>query len=164
VCQRNGGKAVLGGSIASIGSSYLVTLAARDCVTGDVLAEEQVQAAGKDEVLRSLGSATSRFRERLGESLASVQRYDSRIEMATTPSLEALKQYSQGLLVRRTKGDFEAVPFFEDAIRKDPNFALAYARLSSTQALRYWESRLDKAGRQALSESARILGASSPAI
>jgi len=131
VCQRNGGKAVLGGSIASIGSSYLVTLSARDCVTGDVLAEEQVQAAGKDEVLRSLGSATSRFRERLGESLASVQRYDSRIEMATTPSLEALKQYSQGLLVRRTKGDFEAVPFFEDAIRKDPNFALAYARLGT---------------------------------
>jgi Tfp pilus assembly protein PilF len=131
VCQRNGGKAVLGGSIASVGSSYLMTLSARDCVTGDVLAEEQVQAGSKDDVLRTLGTATSRFRERLGESLASVQRYDARIEMATTPSLDALRQYSQGLLVRRTKGDFEAVPFFEDAIRKDPSFALAYARLGT---------------------------------
>jgi eukaryotic-like serine/threonine-protein kinase len=131
VCQRNAGKAVLGGSIASVGSSYLMTLAARDCVTGEVLAEEQTQASSKDEVLRALGSAASSFRERLGESLASVQRYDARIEMATTPSLDALKQYSQGVLVRRTQGDRDAVPFFEDAIRKDPNFALAYARLGT---------------------------------
>jgi tetratricopeptide (TPR) repeat protein len=131
VCQRNAGKAVLGGSIASVGSSYLMTLTARDCVTGDVLAEEQVQAASKDDVLRALGRAASAFRERLGESLSSVQRYDARIEMATTPSLDALKQYSQGVLVRRTQGDRDSVPFFEDAIRKDPNFALAYARLGT---------------------------------
>jgi tetratricopeptide (TPR) repeat protein len=131
VCQRNAGKAVLGGSIASVGSSYLMTLAARDCVTGEVLAEEQVQPSSKDEVLGALGRAASNFRERLGESLASVQRYDARIEMATTPSLDALKQYSQGVLVRRTQGDRDSVPFFEDAIRKDPNFALAYARLGT---------------------------------
>ena len=131
VCQRNAAKALLGGSIASIGTSYLVTLSATDCVTGDILAEEQVQAAGKNEVLQALGRATSSFRERLGESLASIQRYDARIEMATTPSLDALKQYSQGVLVRRTQGDADSVPFFEDAIRKDENFALAYARLGT---------------------------------
>lgn len=131
VCQRNAGRAVLGGSIASVGASYLITLAARDCVTGEVLAEEQVEAGSKDEVLRSLGGAASRFRERLGESLPSVQRYDARIEMATTPSLDALKQYSQGTLVRRTQGDLDAVPFFEEAIRQDPGFALAYARLGT---------------------------------
>jgi serine/threonine protein kinase/Flp pilus assembly protein TadD len=131
VCQRNAARAVLGGSIASVGTSYLMTLSARDCVTGDVLAEEQVQAASKEEVLRALGGAASSFRERLGESLPSVQRYDARIEMATTPSLDALKQYSQGVLVRRTQGDLDSVPFFEEAIRKDPGFALAYARLGT---------------------------------
>jgi serine/threonine protein kinase/tetratricopeptide (TPR) repeat protein len=131
ICQRNSAKAVLGGSIASVGASYLLTLNARDCVTGDILAEEQVQASSKNDVLSALGGAVSAFRERLGESLASVQRYDARIEMATTPSLEALKQYSQGVLTRRTQGDLDAVPFFEDAIRKDPNFALAYARLGA---------------------------------
>jgi hypothetical protein len=73
VCQRNAGKAVLGGSIASVGSSYLMTLAARDCVTGEVLAEEQVQPSSKDEVLGALGRAASNFRERLGESLASAR-------------------------------------------------------------------------------------------
>jgi tetratricopeptide (TPR) repeat protein len=134
VCQRNSGKAVLGGTIASLGSSYLLTLSAQDCVTGDVLAEEQVQAEGKEEVLRALGRATSAFREHLGESLASVQRYDARIEMATTSSLDALKQYSQGVVVRRTQGDFEAAPFFEAAVRTDPEFALAYARLGTVYA------------------------------
>ena len=110
ICQRNSAKAVLGGSIASVGMSYLLTLNARDCVTGDILAEEQVQASSKDDVLRALGGAVSGFRERLGESLSSVQRYDARIEMATTPSLEALKQYSQGVLTRRTQGDLERCP------------------------------------------------------
>src|SRR5690606_23818119 len=75
ICQRNGGSALLGGSIASLGSSYLLTLNAQDCVTGDVLAEQQNQAASKEEVLGALGEATSRLREMLGESLSSIQRY-----------------------------------------------------------------------------------------
>lgn len=131
LCQRVGGKALLGGSIAGLGSSYVITLNAQDCVTGETLAEEQVQAASKEAVLSQLGQAASRFRERLGESLPSIQRYDARIEEATTGSLEALKAYSQGTMTRRTLGDFESIPFFRRAVDLDPKFALAYARLGT---------------------------------
>ncbi len=131
ICQRNGGRALLGGSIAALGRSYLLTLNAHDCVTGDVLAEEQAQAGSKDDVLSALGDATRRYREKLGESLASIQRYDAKIEEATTPSLDALKAYSQAIVIRRTQGDFEAVPLLERAIQLDPDFALAYARLGT---------------------------------
>jgi hypothetical protein len=95
ICQRNGAKALLSGSIASIGSRYLLTLSAQDCVSGAIVAEEQVNAESKDDVITALGNAVSAFREKLGESLASIQRYDQKIEMATTTSLEALKAYSQ---------------------------------------------------------------------
>jgi tetratricopeptide (TPR) repeat protein len=131
ICQRSGARAVLGGSIASLGSAYLLTLTARDCVTGSILAEEQVQAGGKEEVLRALGGAVSRFRERLGESLASIQRFDARIEEATTASLGALKAYSQGMAARRTQGDAESVLYFTRAIELDPDFALAHARIGA---------------------------------
>jgi eukaryotic-like serine/threonine-protein kinase len=131
VCQRTGAKATLGGSIASLGSSYVITLRALDCVSGSTLAEEQVQATSKEEVLGALGSAASQFRERLGESLSMVQRYDTRVEQATTPSLEALKAYSQGTIVRRTQGDAESLPFYRRAIELDPDFALAHARLGT---------------------------------
>ena len=131
VCQRAGAKALLGGTIAMLGSSYVITLNAQDCVRGGVFAEEQGQAPNKEAVLGVMGDAVSRFREKLGESLASVQRYDARIEEATTRSLEALKAYSQGLRTRRTTGDFDAVPFFRRAIDLDPEFALAYARLGT---------------------------------
>lgn len=134
ICQRTSGRALLGGSIASLGSSYLLTLNAQDCVTGEVLAEEQAQAASKDDVLGALGGATSRFREKLGESLASIQRYDAKIEQATTSSLDALKSYSQGIVLRRTEGDFASIPFFQRAIVQDPQFALAYARLGTVFA------------------------------
>src|SRR4030095_13733173 len=110
-------------------SSYVLTLNAQDCVTGNVIAEEQAQANSKETVLAAMGTAVSKFREKLGESLASIQRYDAKIEEATTPSLEALKAYSQGLRTRRTTGDFDSVPFFRRAIDLDPQFALAYARL-----------------------------------
>ena len=116
VCQRAGAKALLGGTIAMLGSSYVLTLNAQDCVEGKVIAEEQVQAASKETVLAAMGTAVSAFREKLGESLASIQRYDAKIEAATTPSLEALKAYSQGLRTRRTTGDFDSVPFFRRAI------------------------------------------------
>ncbi len=134
VCQRAGAKALLGGTIAMLGSSYVLTLNAQDCVEGKVIAEEQVQAASKETVLAAMGTAVSAFREKLGESLASIQRYDAKIEEATTPSLEALKAYSQGLRTRRTTGDFDSVPFFRRAIDLDPEFALAYARLGTVYA------------------------------
>lgn len=134
VCQRAGGKALLGGTIAMLGSAYVITLNAQDCLTGGVLAEEQVQASSKETVLASLGSAVSVFREKLGESLSSIQRYDAKIEQATTPSLEALKAYSQGLRTRRTTGDFDSVPFFRRAVELDPEFGLAYARLGTVYA------------------------------
>ena len=131
VCQRAGAKALLGGTIAMLGSSYVITLSAQDCVRGSVFAEEQAQAPTKEAVLGVMGDAVSRFRGKLGESLGSIQRYDSKIEEATTRSLEALKAYSQGLRTRRTSGDFDSVPFFRRAIDLDPEFALAYARLGT---------------------------------
>ena len=131
VCQRAGAKALLGGTIAMLGSSYVITLSAQDCVRGSVFAEEQAQAPTKEAVLGVMGDAVSRFRGKLGESLGSIQRYDSKIEEATTRSLEALKAYSQGLRTRRTNGDFDSVPFFRRAIDLDPEFALAYARLGT---------------------------------
>jgi len=131
VCQRAGAKALLGGTIAMLGSAYIVTLNAQDCVDGTVLAEEQVQVSSKETVLAAMGAAVSVFREKLGESLASIQRYDAKIEEATTPSLEALKAYSQGLKTRRTTGDFDSVPFFRRAVELDPEFGLAYARLGT---------------------------------
>jgi eukaryotic-like serine/threonine-protein kinase len=131
ICQRAAAKALLGGTIAMLGSSYVLTLNAQDCVTGNVIAEEQAQANSKETVLQAMGTAVSAFREKLGESLASIQRYDAKIEEATTPSLEALRAYSQGLRTRRTTGDFDSVPFFRRAIELDPEFALAYARLGT---------------------------------
>jgi tetratricopeptide (TPR) repeat protein len=131
VCQRAAAKAMLGGTIAALGASYVVTLNAQNCATGEVLAEEQVEARTKEEVITALGNAASSFRETLGESLASVQRYDANIEQATTRSLEALKSYSQAMLIRRTKGDFEALPLFRRAVEVDPEFALAHGRLGT---------------------------------
>ncbi len=131
VCQRAGAKALLGGSIASLGTAYLVTLNAQDCVSGGVLAEEQAQADSKESVLKTLGGIVAPFREHLGESLSSIQRYDAKIEEATTASLDALKAYSQGIRTRKATGDFDAVPFFRRALELDPDFALAYARLGT---------------------------------
>ena len=118
-----------------------------------MLAEEQVQAASKETVLAAMGTAVSAFREKLGESLASIQRYDAKIEEATTRSLEALKAYSQGLRTRRTTGDFDSVPFFRRAIDLDPEFALAYARLGTVYA------NLGQARRVAQDDDARLRAA-----
>jgi eukaryotic-like serine/threonine-protein kinase len=131
VCIRAGAKAMLGGTIASIGNNYSLTLGAQDCVNGQTIAEEAFEAAGKEEVLTALGRAAASFREKLGESLASVQRYDQNIEQATTKSLDALKAYSQGMTMRRTQGDRDSLPFFRRAIEIDPDFALAHARLGT---------------------------------
>jgi len=125
VCQRTGSKAFINGSIAALGNQYVIGLNAINCATGDALAREQIQAAGKEKVLDALGSSTAKLRGELGESLPSVQKFDVPLEQATTPSLEALKAFSLG----RIKDSAAAIPFYERAIELDPNFALAYLRL-----------------------------------
>jgi eukaryotic-like serine/threonine-protein kinase len=128
VCLRSGSKAVIGGSISSFGSQYVVVLDALACSNGDSLAKERAEAANKEDVLKALDSSAAALRARLGESLASVQKFALPVE-ATTPSLDALKAYSMGIIMGRTKGDSEAVPFMKRAIELDPNFAMAYAGL-----------------------------------
>ena len=134
ICQRSGAKALLGGTIAMLGSSYVLTLDGQDCVKGNVIAEQQAQASSKETVLAAMDTAVSALREKLGESPASIQRYNTKIEEAATPSLDALKAYSQGLRTRRATGDFDSVPFFLNAVEIDPRFALAYARLGTVYA------------------------------
>jgi eukaryotic-like serine/threonine-protein kinase len=129
VCERTGSAAVLDGSIASLGSQYVLGLRAVNCRTGEVLAEEQAQAAKKEEVLNALSRIASRFRARVGESLRTVENYDAPLAEATTPSLEALKAYSAGWKVLYSTGSAAAMPFFKRAIEIDPNFAMAYASL-----------------------------------
>jgi tetratricopeptide (TPR) repeat protein len=131
ICEREGIKALLVGSIAGLGARYVITLEAVNAETGDVLAREQAEAESKEEVLKALGKASSRVRARLGESLASIAAYDTPVEQATTSSLEALKAYSTGEVVRETKADADAIPFFEKAVALDPNFAMAHAKLSA---------------------------------
>ncbi len=129
ICQRDGIKAMLTGSIALVGSQYLITLEAINASTGDSLGQAQQQAAGKDAVLGSLGNASSKLREKLGESLASVQQFDKPLDQATTSSLEALKAFTLGDQLHNNLEDIQAVPFYQRAIELDPNFALAHLRL-----------------------------------
>ena len=130
VCQRTGSKAMLTGSIAPLGSQFVVGLKALDCHTGDVLAEAQEQAASKEAVLKALDAAAVSLRGKLGESLSSVQQYATPVEEATTPSLEALQAYSLGSKTRATSGDADALPFYKRAVALDPNFAIAYRSLA----------------------------------
>lgn len=129
VCERAGGKAYLVGSIGTLGSQYALELKAVSCRSGDTLAEEQAYAASKEKVLDALGEATSRLRGELGESLASVKKFDVPLERATTPSFEALKQYSLGLRAFTEKGPSAALPYGQRAIDLDPNFAVGYRAL-----------------------------------
>jgi len=126
LCQRAGGKAYLAGSIASLGSQYVQGLKAVNCQSGDTLAEEQVTASSKEKVLDALGAAASKLRGELGESLATIQKFDVPLEQATTPSLEALKAYSLGRNAYRDKGSAAALPYDQRAIELDPNFAMGY--------------------------------------
>ena len=126
VCQRAGSKAFLAGSIAVLGTQYVIGLEALNCASGDVLAREQVTAAGKEQVLPALGQAAAKFRNEVGESLSSVQKFDVPLEQATTNSLEALKAFTLGRKANREKGPPEALPFDKRAVELDPNFALAY--------------------------------------
>jgi serine/threonine protein kinase/tetratricopeptide (TPR) repeat protein len=131
VCQRTGSKAVLTGSIAGLGSQYVIGLKAVNCNTGDVLVEAQEQAAGKEAVLKALDAAAVSLRSKLGESLSSVKKYATPLEQATTPSLEALKAYSLGQKTLYTRGATAALPFYKRAVELDPNFAMAYSRMGA---------------------------------
>jgi tetratricopeptide (TPR) repeat protein len=134
VCQRIGSKAMLTGSIAGLGSQYVIGLKALNCQSGDLLAEAQEQAAGKEAVLKALDAAAVHLRSKLGESLSTVQEYATPLEEASTPSLEALRAYSLGQKARYTKGETAALPFYKRAVELDSNFAFAHATLAAS----YW--------------------------
>ncbi|MBV8050681.1 MAG: protein kinase [Acidobacteriaceae bacterium] len=130
ICQRAQSKAYIGGSISALGKEYVLGLRAASCENGDVLAEEQATADRKEEVLAVLGKAVAKLREKLGESLASVTKYNQPLAEATTPSLEALQQYSEAGRAQREHGDAAAIPYGKRAIELDPDFAVAYASLA----------------------------------
>jgi eukaryotic-like serine/threonine-protein kinase len=129
LCQRAGSKAMLLGSISSIGSHYVIGLKAVNCQNEEPLAEEEKEATSREDVLTKLHDAGVSMRNKLGESLASIQKYDLPVEQATTPSLEALQAYSAALKVRQSRGDNEALPLLKRAVDLDPNFAMAHAVL-----------------------------------
>jgi len=163
VCQRTQSTALIEGSIASLGTQYVLGLKAVNCRTGDSLAEEQVVARSKEQVLTALDDAATKLRSKLGESLSSVQKFDTPLEQATTPSLEALQAYTLGLKAIVGKGDdAAAVPFFERAIHIDPNFAMAYSWLGAAYNnlgepdLGAENTRKSYELRQRISESERI--------
>src|SRR5262245_32469795 len=133
ICQRQGIKALVSGSIANLGSHYVITIEALASQTGEVISAEQVEVERKEDALGALGRVTTSLRERLGESLSSIQRFDIPIEQATTSSLDALKAYSLGL-EQSNKGAYSAaIPFYQRAVELDPGFALAYQALAREQ-------------------------------
>jgi len=131
VCQRAGSRAYIAGSIASLDNQYVIGLKVLNCQTGDTLAQQQVQADGKKNVLNAMDSAAATLRSQLGESLATVQKFDVPLQQATTSSLEALQAYSHGVKAAREKSIKEALPFLEHAIELDPNFAMGYRELGN---------------------------------
>ena len=131
ICQRTGSKAMLTGSIAGLGSQYVIGLKAVNCQSGDLLAEAQEQGAGKEGVLKALDAAAVSLRSKLGESLSTVQEYATPLADATTPSLEALKAYSLGVKTAGVRGNTAALPFYKRAVELDPNFAYGYRALAA---------------------------------
>jgi tetratricopeptide (TPR) repeat protein len=131
ICQRQGTKALLAGSIASLGSHFAIELTVSNCVTGDTLARAQAEADSKEQVLKALGRAASDLRGRLGESVASVQKFDTPLEQATTSSLEALKAYGAANRLYAQGYQAQMVPLLKHALELDPNFATASARLAT---------------------------------
>jgi DNA-binding winged helix-turn-helix (wHTH) protein/tetratricopeptide (TPR) repeat protein len=133
ICQRTASAAVLDGAIAQVGTQYLLTLKAINCSNGESLGSAEEQATDKNHVLDALGKVASKIRNQLGESLASVEKYDAPAENVTTPSLEALKAYSLGCQAMAVKSDYSAsIPLFQRAISLDRNFAMAYARMGAS--------------------------------
>ena len=135
VCQRTGSAAVLNGTISQVGTHYLLTLQSINCSNGDSLGSTEAEATDKNQVLDALGKVASKMRSKLGESLASVQKYDAPAESVTTRSLEALKAYSLGYKAMVVQSDYVgAIPLFQRAISFDPKFAMAYARMGTSYA------------------------------
>ncbi len=159
ICERTGGAAVLEGSIASLGSQYVLGLRARNCRTGDILDQEQAQAARKEDVLNSLSRIATKFRTRVGESLTTIEKHDTPLEEATTPSLEALKAYSAAWKVAASNGDGASVPFFKRAIEIDPKFAMAHASLGRV----YGGSEEPALSRESTAKAYRLLDRASDA-
>jgi serine/threonine protein kinase/tetratricopeptide (TPR) repeat protein len=129
ICERTSGAAVLEGSIARVGSQYVLGLRAKNCKTGNVLDQEQAVAAKREDVLNSLSQIARNLRTRVGESRVTLEKHSTPLDEATTPSLEALKAYSTGKKVNITTGSYASIPFYRRAIEIDPQFAMAYANL-----------------------------------
>src|SRR5829696_4836093 len=157
VCVRTGGAAVLQGSIAALGSQYVLGLRATNCATGDILADEQAQASRKEDVLTTLSQMATRFRTRVGESLATIERYSTPLE-ATTSSLEALQAYSAGMKAAFS-GSVRALSLFQRAVAIDPDFALAYAQVG----FRYSGVGESALGRQSLRKAYQLRNRASDA-
>jgi serine/threonine protein kinase/tetratricopeptide (TPR) repeat protein len=133
VCMRTNSKALLEGTISGVGTHYMIGLKALDCQSGDTLASAQAEAANRDAVLKQLGNVGDELREKLGESLISVKRFNKPLDQVTTSSLDALQAYSIGRSMQAVKGDAESIPYHERAVNLDPNFARAYASLGMAQ-------------------------------
>jgi tetratricopeptide (TPR) repeat protein len=128
--QRLGAAAIIDGSISALGTQYVLSLKAVNCQSGNLLAQEQETATGKEQILKALGEAATRLRRKLGESLASVQKYDALPEDTTTSSLEALQAYALGNRAIDIENDYLAgIPFYQRAVSLDPNFAMGYLQL-----------------------------------
>jgi serine/threonine protein kinase/tetratricopeptide (TPR) repeat protein len=134
ICLRSNSAVQVIGSIGSVGSTYLIGLQALNCQTGDTLASADAQASNRDTVLKRLQEVGNQVRHKLGETLASVEKFDKPLEQATTSSLKALKAFTEGRRVKYLKGDFDAIPYLERAIELDTNFALAYVSLATSYA------------------------------
>jgi Flp pilus assembly protein TadD/tRNA A-37 threonylcarbamoyl transferase component Bud32 len=132
ICARRGIKAMVTGQIASLGSHYIITLGAVNSRTGESLADQQIEAISKEGVIEALGKASTNLRGQLGESLASLEKFDTPIRQATTSSLEAFQAYNSGIERQGKVSEFEQIPFFKRAIELDPNFAMAYTALATT--------------------------------
>ncbi len=134
ICLRTGSKAMLAGSIAALGSHFAIALKAINCQSGDSLGAAEAEADSREKVLGALGQAATELRGKLGESLASIQKFDKPLEQVTTSSLEALKAYTDGDKIQGEQGDAEALPFFKRAVELDPSFAEAHVGLGGLYA------------------------------
>jgi serine/threonine protein kinase/tetratricopeptide (TPR) repeat protein len=134
ICQREAIKAILTGTISSMGSNYVVSLEALNCRTGDTIARQQAEAATKEKVLQALGTAAKEIRGPLGENVTSIEHFNAPVEQATTSSLEAMKAYAMGDEKRARESDLPSLPFYKHAVELDPNFAMAYARAGAIYA------------------------------
>ncbi len=156
ICERQGIKAMVTGSIASLGSQYVVTLTAVNCQNGDSTARAQAEAASKETVLSALGAATTSLRGKLGESLASIRRFDMPVQDVTTSSLAALKAFSLARSLRAAGKEREAVPLLKHAIDLDPNFALAHAMLGTVESVFNEPTLRDQCFTQAYERRSRV--------